>query len=68
MQRCLTWASDSTIKIVSRETETETEMEASRAMGDTKGIYRDGDIARELKRKDQSLVNRLNHEWSGHIR
>lgn len=51
IQRCLTWASDLTIKIDSKEAETETEKEtaSSEAMGDTEGIYWDGDIAREFK-------------------
>lgn len=59
IQRCLTWASDLTIKIDSKEAETETEMEAASgaAMGGTEGIYRDGDIARDLKRIDKVLVN-----------
>lgn len=37
----------------------EAEMEASRAMGGTEGIYWDGDIARELKRIDQGLVHKV---------
>ena len=59
IQRCLTCASDLTIKIEVKEAETETEreMEAKRtAMGDTEGIYWEEYIAPELKGIDQVLT------------